>query len=130
MEYRNYRVRRSPRVNGDNGRQEIEIVMARRIWGRAIVSGVEQFGKDKPETAAEIQLHSRENRSRKDGQGTIDKSRVESQAKKKLRIGPWNVSGVAAEERNRLEIAEQASSRDLRRYSGNSRVMGERGGGE
>ena len=52
-------------------------------------------------------VNSRENRSSKDIEGTIDESRVHSLAKKKLRIGLWNVCGFATEERRRPEIAEQ-----------------------
>ena len=54
---------------------------------------------------------------------------MHSRAKNKLRIGSWNVCGFAAQERKRLEIVEQVSNRDLDKYSGNSTVMGGRGGG-
>ena len=55
--------------------------------------------KDKARKRKEKTLHSRENRSSKDVERTIDKSRVHSQAKKKLRKGSWNACGFAAEER-------------------------------
>ena len=75
--------------------------------------GVEQTGKDKAGNRGGKTVHSRENRSSKDGEGTIDKSRVDSQAKKKLIIGSWNVCGFAAEERKRLGTVEQVCNRDL-----------------
>ena len=58
-------------------------------------------------------VHSRDNRNSDEVEGTLDKSRVHSQAKKKLRTESWNACGFAAEERRRLEVVEQVSNRDL-----------------
>ena len=49
--------------------------MAQREWGET--SGVEQT-KTKSETETERKLKRRESRSRKDGGGTVDKSRVQA----------------------------------------------------
>ena len=45
---------------------------------------VEQTDKDKARNRSGTTVHSRDNRSSKDGEGTMDKSRANSQAKKKL----------------------------------------------
>ena len=60
---------------------------------------------------------------------STDKSSVDSQSNKKLRIGSWNVCGFAAEERKRLEIVEQVRSRDLDTVR-IQEFLGERGGGD
>ena len=75
--------------------------------------GVEPTDKDQARNRSGKTVHSRENRNNKDGEGTIDKSGVDSQAKRKQILGSWNVCGFAAEERKRLEIVEQVSNRDL-----------------
>ena len=44
------------------------------------------------------------------GEGSTGKTRADSETKKRLRIGSWNVCGFATEERKMIEIAEQVSA--------------------
>ena len=101
-------LRRSPRVNGGKGR--METVSSPNVMGDKS-SGLQQTNKDKAGNRRKTQT--RDNRSSNDGEGTIDKSRVDRDTKKKMRIGSWNVCGFATDQRKRLEIAEQVSKRDL-----------------
>ena len=101
-------LRRSPRVNGGKGR--METVSSPNVMGDKN-SGLQQTNKDKAGNRRKTQT--RDNRSSNDGEGTIDKSRVDRETKKKMRIGSWNVCGFATDQRKRLEIAEQVSKRDL-----------------
>ena len=77
------------------------------------ISDVERADKDKTGNRIGKKGKRREGRSTNDGEGTTDKSRVDSATKKNIRTGSWNVCGFATEERKRLEIIEQVSKRDL-----------------
>ena len=101
-------LRRSPRVNGGKGR--METVSSPNVMGDKS-SSLQQTNKDKAGNRRKTQT--RDNRSSNDGEGTTDKSRVDRDTKKKMRIGSWNVCGFATDQRKRLEIAEQVSKRDL-----------------
>ena len=104
-------LRRSPKVNGDKGSQEI--ANGPKDMGENN-GGVEQTDKDKARNRSRNTVHSRENRKVVSTEKEqIDRSRLDSQAKNKLRTGSRKVSGFAAEEHKRLEIVEQVSNRDL-----------------
>ena len=103
------KLRRSSRVNEGKGRQET--ASGPKGMGEKH-RGVEQEDKNRNGNGKNAQRRDDRNTRSDNGEGT-GKTRADSETKKRLRIGSWNVCGFATEERKRIEIVEQVSKRDL-----------------
>ena len=92
-------------MNGGTARQQIGSGPKGMGEGGG-ASGVEQTDKHKTENGKGRKAKRRESKRSDDEEPTIGRSRLDSETKRKLRIGSCNVCGFATEERQRLEMLQ------------------------
>ena len=101
------KLRCSPRVNEGKGRQKTS---SGPKGMREKHRGAEQADKTRNGNGKKAQMKENINTRSYNGAGTTNMKRVDSETKKRLRVGSWNVCGFAMEERRRMESAEQISA--------------------
>ena len=96
-----------------------------------MLRGAEHADKNRNGNGKNAQRRNDMNTHSDNGEGTTGNTRADSETKKRLMIGSWNVPGMWVRRGRTQKDRNCRTSKKARpRHSGNSRVLGERGGGE